>query len=166
MASRSKKVYLPNLEIEGARIGMRNFAGKEMQYNPKGQRNFCVFLDEELAEKLALDGWNVKVLKPRDPEDKPQAFLKVKVMFGDYPPKIELIAKNTQTRLEEEDVKILDYAEIKNIDMIVNPSSWEMNGKTGITAYLKTMYVTLAKEDFGGRYSDVPKDDQEPPFDV
>ena len=41
------------LSIENAKIGFRNFSGRANTYNAEGQRNFCVFLeDDELAEKL------------------------------------------------------------------------------------------------------------------
>jgi hypothetical protein len=55
-----------NIVIEGARIGFRNFSGKEGQYNPPGRRNFCVFLDDDLAKTLEEDGWNVRWLQPKE----------------------------------------------------------------------------------------------------
>ena len=52
-----------NITIENARIGFRNFSGKEGKYNPKGARNFCVFLAKEDAENLEQEGWNIKWLE-------------------------------------------------------------------------------------------------------
>jgi hypothetical protein len=63
-----------NVVIEDAVLPgfMRNFEGKEKQYNVKGKRNFCVLLTPEMAEALKNDGWNVKTLKAREPGDEPQ----------------------------------------------------------------------------------------------
>lgn len=42
--------------IEGARLGFRNFQGREGRYNAEGERSFSLFLTEEQAEDLAGRG--------------------------------------------------------------------------------------------------------------
>ena len=74
-----------NIVIENARIGFRNFSGEEGRFNPKGRRNFCVFLDPELGETLQDDGWNIKWLEPREEGDEKQAFLQVAVSYKNIP---------------------------------------------------------------------------------
>lgn len=144
------------LNIENARIGFRNFAGKEGRFNAKGIRNFCVFLDDDIANDLERDGWNIKWLNPRDDSDDRQAYLSVAVRFSNIPPKIYQITSRGKTQLDEEVVIVLDYAEIINVDLTINPSSWEVSGKKGIKAYLKSMYVTIAEDAFADKYKDVP----------
>lgn len=145
-----------NIRIEGARLGFRNFSGEEGRFNPKGRRNFCVFLEEDIAKGMEKEGWNVKWLRPREEGDKPQAYLQVKVVFGKIPPKIVLVTGRGKTRLDEDTVNILDWAEIQNVDLVIRPYNWEVNGNTGVSAYIKTMYVTLREDEFESKYYDVP----------
>ena len=154
-----------NIQIENAQIRFRNFSGKQTQFNPEGRRNFCVLLENDVAESLTRDGWNVRYLKPRDPEDPTQAYMQVSLSFKNYPPKIVVISSRNQTHVEEDTVNMLDWAEIKLIDMIIRPYSWEVSGKSGIKAYLKTMYVTLVEDDFEGRYVEVPNSEDSDPDD-
>jgi hypothetical protein len=146
-----------NITIENARIGFRNFTGKESQFNRAGSRNFCIFLEPELAKTLASDGWNVKYLEPRDPDEDRQAYLPVEVKYLRYPPKITLITAGTGRQfLDEDTVNILDWAEFESVDLIVRPYNWELNGKKGVKAYLKTMYVTIVEDELAKKYRDVP----------
>lgn len=156
------KERIPNISVENARIIFRNFAGKESKFNPQGKRNFCLLIDEEQAEKLKVDGWNVKYLNPRDLDDPPQPYIQVAVAFENYPPNIFLISGGKKTRLDEDSVSVLDYAEIENVDLIINPSHWEVSGKSGIKAYLKNMYVTIVENEFEKKYRDLEEDDDCP----
>lgn len=154
-----------NISIENARILFRNFAGKESKFNAKGKRNFCLLLDNDVAEELKDVGWNVKYLNPRDPEDPPQAYIQVAVAFDNFPPNIWMITGNKKTKLDEDTVSALDYAEIENIDIIVRPYTWEVNGKGGIKAYVKNMYVTIVENEFEKKYQgfeDEGEDDELP----
>lgn len=145
-----------NITIEGARIVFRNFEGKEGKFNTAGKRNFCVLLDEELAKTLRDDGWNVKWLQPREEGDEPQAYIQVAVNFGTVPPKIVLVTSGGKQSLDEKNINILDWVEIANADVIIRPYNWEMNGKTGVKAYVKALYITIAEDEFEKKYADVP----------
>jgi hypothetical protein len=145
-----------NISIESARIGFRNFAGAAGKFNALGNRNFCVFLEQDLGKVLEADGWNVRWLTPRDEDEERQPYLQVGVAFGAFPPKIVLISSSGKNILDEETVNMLDWAEIKTIDLIIRPYNWEVNGKSGVKAYLKSMYVTLVEDEFEGKYVDVP----------
>lgn len=145
-----------NITIEGARLVFRNFSGAEGKYNRAGDRNFTVFLDANDAEQMAKDGWNVKYLQPRDDQEEPQAILSVAVSYKGRPPKIMMVTSKGKTPVGEDMVDILDWAEIKTADLIINPYEWEVNGKTGIKAYLKSLYIVLEEDELDRKYIDVP----------
>lgn len=148
--------------MEGMRLIFRNFAGKEGQYNREGDRNFAVLLDSDVAEAMAKDGWNVKWLKAREEGDEEQPYLTVSVNFkGGRPPMIYMITSRGRTVLGEDEVGLLDWAEFKNVDLIVNPYEWVVNGKSGVKAYLKSLYVTIEEDPLELKYSGV--NDQTPP---
>ena len=154
MAKKNEKKSIHNVTIEGARILFRNFRGEERTYNAKGRRNFCVIIDPELADQLMTDGWNVKTLKPREEGDEPQPYLQVKVQYGARPPKITLISSSGRTEITEDTVDMLDWAEIENVDLVIRPYEYDVNGRAGISAYLKSMFVTIAEDYLEQKYSD------------
>jgi len=143
--------------MEGVQIIFRNFSGKEGQYNREGDRNFAVLLDEKVAKDLSIDNWNVKWLKPRDEDedDSPQAYLQVSVNFKGRPPRIVLITSRGRTNLDEGSVEMLDWADIKNVDLIIRPYEWTVNGKSGIKAYLQSIYVTIEEDALEMKYSEL-----------
>jgi hypothetical protein len=145
--------------MEGVRIIFRNFSGKEGQYNREGDRNFAVLLDDRVAEAMATDGWNVKWLRPRDEdeEENPQPYLPVSVNFKGRPPRIVLITSRGRTNLDEDSVEMLDWADIINVDLIVRPYEWTVNEKSGIKAYLQSIYVTIEEDALERKYSELDK---------
>ena len=141
--------------MEGVRIIFRNFSGKEGQYNRQGDRNFAVLLDDSVANAMAEDGWNIKWLKPREDEEgeQPQAYLPVSLNFKGRPPRIVLITSRGRSNLDEDSVEMLDWADIINVDLIVRPYEWTVNEKSGIKAYLQSIYVTIEEDPLEMKYN-------------
>lgn len=151
MSQREPKVN-SNMTIYNARLIFRNFSGEETQYNPKGNRNFCILLDDETAKRMEEDGWSIRYLQPKDPNELPQPILSVKVAFGNYPPTIVIISNGRKTKLNEENISMLDWAEIAQCDVIVRPYNWQIRGQVGVKAYLKSLYATLVVDELAAKY--------------
>lgn len=164
------------LQIDDARLVFMNFAGREDKFNRKGDRNFAVVIpdanypeDEKLYHKnklekeeirklhevLQADGWNVKIKPPRDADDAPFMYLPVKVKYTERSePNVYLVSGDRMNKLDEESIGILDDIDILNVDLDVRPYDWEVNGKSGRSAYLQAIKVTQNIDRFGARYAE------------
>ena len=146
-----------NVVLEGVRIVYRNFEGREGQYNREGDRNFAVVLDDELAEAMKADGWNVKTKPPREEGDGNFNTLAVAVSFKGRPPTAVLVTSKGRTPLDKESIDIIDIVDIANVDLIIRPYQWAVSGKSGIKAYLQAIYVTLEEDVLSKKYADIPE---------
>jgi hypothetical protein len=157
----AEKTQLEPLTLEDRRIIFRNFSGKEGKYNAAGVRNFAVVLTEEEGKLMEADGWNVKWGKPREDEEPLPPFLKVNVKYGGKgaPPGIVLITSRGKTRLGEDEAQLVDWADIIKVDLIIRPWQYEIGDRTGVSAYLKSIYVTIREDELELKYSDMPDTD-------
>ena len=143
------------LQIDDASIIYRNFAGVGSKFNREGDRNFAVRIpDTELADKLVEEGWNVKIKDPKEEGDLPFMFLPVKIKFNDRGPVVYLKTGRKMVKLDEESISCLDNIDILGVDLDIRPYDWEVNGKTGRTAYLQSICVTQDVDRFAARYEE------------
>lgn len=143
------------VHIENARIGFKNFEGREGKYNKAGDRSFAVFLDRQSAEAMAADGWNVKFpaeVPGQDPEDARDPYLSVSVSIDKFPSIINLVSNGSPTRLIGEEAGILDWTELESVDLILRPYEWSVNGNSGVKAYLKKGYFNIVVDKFASKY--------------
>lgn len=143
----------PEFMIEGARLIFRNFAGKETKYNAAGERNFCVVLDPDTAATMEGDGWNVRVLEPREEGDEATPYIQVKVSFQNRPPRIVVLTSSGRSFLGEDTVEMLDYADIENVDLIARGFVWTVGDKSGVKAYLQSLFVTIEEDALERKYA-------------
>lgn len=145
-----------NINIEGAMIIWKNFSGERDKFNP-GKRGFSVVIDDTvMADELRQEGWNVKdrLLQEGADDSEQEWTLPVKLNMNRYT-QVWLIVGNHKTLLDEDTVSQLDVVDIVNCDISIRPYEWEMNGRTGITAYVDSMYVTIRENKFAEKYADL-----------
>ena len=142
------------LQIDDARIVYRNFSGVGSMYNREGDRNFSVVIDDEdIANALIEEGWNVKIKAPREEGETPFMHLPVKIKFNDYGPNVYLLSGRAKRDLNEDTISCLDNMDILSVDLDIRPYDWELkNGKTGRAAYLQSMHVTQQIDRFAEKY--------------
>ena len=144
---------LSPVTVENARIMFRNFSGKEGQYNREGDRNFSVVLPQDVADQMANDGWNIRVLPIKEEGDEAVFYLPVSVSYKNRPPRVVMITSSGRTPLDEDTIEALDYADIENVDIVVNPYFWTVRENSGIKAYLKTMFITIQEDELERKYA-------------
>lgn len=147
--------------IEDARVMFKNFEGRESQYNRAGSKNFCVVLDDELAEQLMRDGWTgVRFLKKRNENEEDRWIMQVTVSYKHKPARVIMITSRGRTELDEETVDLLDDLEFKTVDMIISPYNWgPIRGDYGVSAYLRKAFVTIEEDYLDLKYAEIDNSD-------
>ena len=150
-------------DIDGRQIIFKNFEGRGDKFNREGDRNFSLRIDDEnTADALVNEGWNVRIKEGRDEDEGPFMRLPIKVKFTNYGPNVYLRTGNRVNELNEESIACLDNIEIDSVNMDIRPYDWDVNGRTGRTAYLQSMEVVQRIDRFAARYAN--KNDEEVPF--
>ena len=141
------------LQIDDAKIIFKNFEGRGDKFNRAGDRNFSILIeDPNTADALVKEGWNVKIKPGRDEDEEPFMRLPVKVKFTEYGPNVYLRTGDRVNKLDEESISCLDDIDIESVNMDIRPYDWEVNGRTGRTAYLQSMEVIQRIDRFSARY--------------
>jgi len=155
-----------NVVLEDVRLVFKNFEGREGKYNREGDRSFSVVLNDEEADAMLVDGWNVKRKPPREEGEENFNHLPIAVSFKGRPPRLVLITfvsdgeggmTPKRTQLDEELCEMFDYADAALIDIIIRPYPWSVSGKNGIKAYLHAIYMTLNTDALEQKYAHIPE---------
>lgn len=146
------------LTLERVELMFKNFAGERRRYNNEGDRNFSVRITSpKLAAEIAQLGWNVRELKARDEDSEPEWHLPVRVSYRYFPPRVVVIKRNGKLYLDEDNIQMIDRTRVISADLVLNPHNWTSeDGNSGVTAYLREMWVTLEESKFGEKYGDLP----------
>ena len=167
----AKTNNIDRAKLEGFQITFKNFSGRETNFNRAGNRNFSVVLDDETADQMKADGWNVRVKEYDDGSRRNTLQVAVRYDIDRFRPKVVMVTPKGDhfktTVLSEDTVDCLDAARVVSADLILNPSYWHnAMGNSGYKAYLQTGYFVVEADEFEDKYADEEyPDDEELPFD-
>ena len=97
----------------------------------------------------------MKVLPAREEGDDDTLWMPVEIKFKHRPPRIVTLADGgkVRTHLNESSVEIVDSLDIENVDLVVRAYEWgPINGKSGIKAYLQSMFITILEDELERKY--------------
>lgn len=159
------------ITMEGVEIKWRNFAGIKGEFNKLGYNLFTIVVPDYIdVNQMQKDGWNVKwkAVDKLDPEAGEFPALEIRInMNSKYPPKVIMRSEQTKKRtyLSEDTLVELDHADIVNCDIVIGPNHYEINGKKGIRAYLRSMWATIHEDPLDLKYNEMdgqsPNDDRD-----
>lgn len=160
-------------KISSPEIFMINFAGRKSDANPQGHRQFAMKIpSQELADKMAEEGWSVWYTKESEKYGEPNPCITVEMRWHyeddlkHLSPKIyRCTRKNPEGVLLTEDiVGDLEDDDIEDIVLWINPRRWTVNGKSGIKAYVHSMWLKVEDSNPSAKFwgSD---EDRELPFE-
>lgn len=143
------------LQIDNARITFKNFKGEGGPYNREGDRNFAVIIpDQDVVDALRQEGWNVKIKPPREEGEDSFMYLPVKVKFNANGPHVYIRSGRAVNKIEEDEIGVVDDLSISYVNLDIRPYDWDINGKTGRTAYLQSMEIIQNIDRFAARYAE------------
>lgn len=142
----------PRVTVRNADISFRNFEGREDRYG-KFEKKFGIRLTDEFAQTLLKDGWPVKYPTPEEDGEEKSPYIVVHVGYkGGYTPRVAMVTTTDTVDLSEAEVQLMDAADIAKADVIFQMGHWEVNGKTGTKAWLKTFVATIDEDELESEY--------------
>lgn len=157
MADEQKRDWIPDEEIENATIkwNFSNFAGVQNDFDGPGDHNFTIILDEEDATRLRDLGWAVKTRDGYEEGDPEEHTLRIKCSWAKVPPAVFFIKSGRRFRAASADMADIRRESCERLDVIITPSFWSQPGRSGVTAYVKEMYVQIKESRFAQMYGDL-----------
>ena len=148
-----------NITIKDAKLIFKNFRALPDKFDKNGTCRFSILLDEDTAFSVEFieQGLNVKPLRRRNEEDPQMYHIPVKVNFESRRPANVVMLNDIndkRTVLDKDSIGILDGSYIKRADCVLNLYRWDVNGKTGVTAYLQTLYATIELDPIEAMYAE------------
>ena len=130
------------LDLFGVKILNRDFAGEK--FGPDARQFSVEITDPQMQDQLRTDGVKLWIPNYTVDDEPPRAYLNVRIDFRYNDVDILMITpEGNGTQLDERTVATLDKAWIKNADMHIVLNAYNRPGRSGVTAYCKTLVVTL-----------------------
>lgn len=155
-----------------------NFSGDPSRDRFGDDRRKCniIIPTEAQAKEMTKAGYKVLATRPREYDDpetfKPEYYVLAQVKYRKnnrepvkYPPKVYLVSgNNPPVLLTEDTVSCLDQIRVKNVNVILNPHEYESAGGSGVSLYVRTMYVEQDMDDdpYAARYQRQAQEEEAP----
>lgn len=151
------------MRMDNVQLTYRNFAGKPTNFKKEGgYRSFNIILPEDIAKAMTKDGWNVRTQPGRDEGEPARYLIEVALGYKYKPPRVVTIASRGKTQLDEGMVELLDFFDLGKVDCIIRARHWEMNGNSGVKAWLQSIYAHVIEDELDLEYADIPNADEPP----
>ena len=147
---------IPDINITEGKIAYSNFSGSPTQYNPEGgSRTVTFVIPDDIADGLINEGW--KIRKQEFDDGTSRYLLDAAFLFrtrNGQPrdPKIFIVRDNRLIHVTEDTADALDRADIVSVDAVIAASHWEYAGRSGIKAYINSMYLTIKENPIDEKY--------------
>lgn len=145
-----------NINIEDGILAYTNFSGKKSE---SGKRTVTFVIPDDIAQDLIKDGWNLRLETfEKQPDRSPRYLLNCTIQYRTKDgrpkdPKIYLVRPNGLQHMTEETVDNLDGGvDILSVDAVIRPFYWEVGSRSGISAYINSMYITVKEEPVDAKY--------------
>ena len=114
---------------------------------------------EAQAKDLTKAGFKVRATRPNDNDDPesfhPEYYVLAQIKYRKnnrepvkYPPNVYLVTgNNPPVLLNEETIGCLDQIRVKNVNVILNPREYDSANGSGLSLYVRTMYVEQDMDD-------------------
>lgn len=147
-----------------------NFSGDPTRDRWGDNRRKCniIIPTAEKAKELDIAGFKVRETKPSPEQEAtgdfvPEFYIMAQIKFRKndgqpvkYPPKVYLVPEPgaEPVLLTEETIGCLDSIRVKNVNVILNPHEYEGAQGSGISLFVRTMYVEQDLDDdpYAARY--------------
>lgn len=151
-----KRPWIDDWEKEDAQIkwAFSHFDGREDTFNSEGEHNFMIIVPEDEALEMQKEGWNIKVMEGREEGDPPEYLLKVKISYRFEAPMVYIIKGTRRFRADQSDLIDIKRSTCEQIDVIVSPRPWVQGRESGVSAYVKEMYVKISESRFAAKYEE------------
>lgn len=159
------------LKVESPELFRFNFAGVPTNNNKQGHRQFDWKIPtEEMAQALKEDGWSVWYTNESEKYGPSRACITCEMRFHHEKELEHLnprIYKCTRKHpdgilLPEDLVGDLDNDEIVDTVLWISPKYWEVNGKSGIKAYVHSLWVKIEDTDPARKFWGYPEEEELP----
>lgn len=160
----SDRPWVEEVELGDVMVkwGWSHFSGLRDEFHEDGEYDFTITLPEDTAIELRDLGWtSVKPNEPREEGDPIEWTMQIKLSDRFDLPAVYFIKGNRRIRMKNmRELADIRRGTCKKLSVVITPSPWSRpDGKSGVTAYAKEMWVEVNESRFSAAYADLEEID-------